>query len=367
MQKRLALSFPRFDLMALFLFAGASLGHAGLSPDLTSIRIFPADNYWHWDISQYPVHANSDNFVASVGRNTSLHPDFGSNLAGAPWGIPYIVVDKNQPKIAVNFTAYGDESDPGPYPIPLNTPIEGNDPLSGDRHVLAIDKDAKILYELFVAIPKSDHWDADCGAKFDLTSNAMRPDTWTSADAAGLPILPGLVRYDEIARGEIDHAIRMTVQVSQRKYLWPAQHYASSNTSPNVPPMGLRFRMKASVDISKLPPAAKVVATALKKYGLIVADNGGNWFITGAPDDRMPDAEIDALKGFKGSDFEAVQSIGTDGKPIQPGSGIKPFQFSRATQNASNLWFNLLGRRTEIEKISVNSFHPILFGTFLDK
>jgi hypothetical protein len=309
----------RRAVLLLGITASAPAGlFAAQSADLGGVSIFPADNYWHWDISHYQVHPNSDNFVASVGKDTELHPDFGSVLGGAPWGIPYLLVDKSQAKIAVNFTLYDDESDPGPYPIPLNAPIEGNNPLKGDRHTLAVDKDAKILYELYIAQPKADHWDAACGAKYDLTSNAMRPKGWTSADAAGLPILPGLVRYDEIAKGEIDHAIRMTVETSQRKYLWPAQHYASSNTSPNTPPMGLRFRLKAGVDISKLPRAAKIVATALKKYGMIVADNGGDWYLSGAPDDRMPDEEIDALKGLKGSDFEAVLSIDADGKPILP-------------------------------------------------
>ena len=318
------------------------------SADLSAVAVFPADNYWHWDISQFQVHPNSDNFVTSVGKTTQLHPDFGTAYDGAPWGIPYVLVDKNQAKIPVNFTDYGDESDPGPYPIPLNALVEGTDPLSGDRHTLAIDKDAKILYELYVAIPKTDHWDAACGAKFDLATNAMRPDGWTSADAAGLPILPGLVRYDEIAKGEIDHAIRVTVQTSQRKYIWPAQHYASSNTSPNSPPMGLRFRLKAGVDISKLPRGAKIVATALKKYGMIVADNGGDWYISGAPDDRMPDGEIDALKSLKGSDFEAVLTVGSDGKPIKPGSSIRPYLALRPIPKGEGEWYNPLGRLIKI-------------------
>ncbi len=335
---------------------------AGQSADLSAISIFPKDNYWHWDISGLQVHPNSDNFVASVGKTGSLHPDFGSTLGGAGWGIPYLLVDKNQAKIPVNFIDYPDESDPGPYPIPLNAPIEGGDPLSGDRHTLAIDKDAKILYELYIAQPKTDHWNAGCGAKFDLSSNAMRPDTWTSADAAGLPILPGLVRYDEIARGEIDHAIRMTVVVSQKKYLWPAQHYASSNTSANAPPMGLRFRLKASVDISKLPRAAKIVATALKKYGMIVADNGGNWFISGAPDDRMPDAEIDALKGLKGSDFEAVLSVDPNGNPIAPSAIFSHRISNHASQGKIKEWFDPLGRPLGSNVEAIIPFRPILSG-----
>ncbi len=323
--------------------SGTSLSLAWQSADLSQIAIFPPDNYWHWDISQYQIHPNSVNFVASVGLTSALHPDFGTVYNGAPMGIPYHLVGKNQPKIPINFTDYGDESDPGPYPIPLNGLVEGNDSLSGDRHILAIDSDGKMLYELFVAIPKVDHWDAACGAKFDLASNAMRPVTWTSADAAGLPILPGLVRYDEIARGEIDHAIRMTVVTTQRKYLWPAQHYASSNTSVNVPPMGLRFRLKASVNISTLPRAAKIVAMALKRYGMIVADNGGNWYISGAPDDRMPDDELNALKTLKGSDFEAILSVNPDGTPIRP-TPILPRFTTKSPFVTKGGWFNGLGR-----------------------
>lgn len=292
------------------------------SADLSGIQIFPADNYWHWDISSFPVHPNSANLVASAGNSTSLHPDFGSKLDGVPFGIPYILVDKSQPKIPVHFTLYGDESDPGPYPIPLNAPIEGGDPESGDRHVLAVDKDAGMLYELYVAQPQATAWNAGCGARFDLASNALREEGWTSADAAGLPILPGLVRYDEIARGVIDHAIRMTVQTSRKSYVWPARHQAGSTTSLNAPPMGQRYRLKAGFDIGGYPRAAQVVLTALKKYGMILADNGGNWYISGAPDDRMPDEEINALKKVKGSDFEAVQSLDIAGNPLTPGTGI---------------------------------------------
>lgn len=348
------ISISRFSNFILFfglkLFLTPIPIHAFQSPDLSGISIFPADNYWHWDISNYAVHPNSDNYVASIGKTVSLHPDFGTVYNGAPMGIPYIVVDKTQAKIPINFTDYGDESDPSPYPIPLTAPVEGVNLLSnllpeGDRHVIVVDKDAKLLYELFVATPLSDHWDAACGAKFDLTSNNLRPDTWTSADAAGLPILPGLVRYDEIARGVIDHAIRMTVDISQKKHIWPARHDASKNTDPNSPPMGLRFRLKSSVDISQFPRAAKIVATALKKYGAVVADNGGNWYLSGAPDDRMPDNEIDGLKVLKGSDFEAVLTVDNGGNPITPNAGIKSHKNSSRIQLHHFYWFNLLGRK----------------------
>ncbi len=325
---------------------------ARITADLSGIIIFPPDNPWHYDISQFPVHPNSANFVASVGVNTALHPDFGKP---DEYGIPYLLVDKNQNKIAINYTDYPDESDPGPFPIPLNAPVEGNDPLRGDRHCLAIDKDAKMLYELYIAIPKQDHWDAACGAKFDLSSNNLRQDTWTSADAAGLPILPGLVRYDEIANGEINHTIRMTVVNTQRKYLWPARHFASVSTNENFCPMGLRFRLKASVDISSLPRAAKIVATALKKYGMIVADNGSDWFISGASDERMPDDELSALKTLKGKDFEAVLSVDASGNPIQPSVAIRNYgvRDSKIIWDKTGFearWFNLLGKTLSKKK-----------------
>lgn len=336
---------PHLRVLIAAFAATAGAAFALKSPDLSGIQVFPADNYWHWDISAFPLHPNSANLVASVGKTVSLHPDFGSVYEGAPFGIPYIVVDKSQAKVAINYTDYGDESDPGPFPVPLNAPIEGGSGADGDRHVLVIDKDAKILYELFSAYPQSAAWDAACGAKFDLTSNALRKDTWTSADAAGLPILPGLVRYDEIKRGVIDHAIRLTVDVSRKAYIWPARHSAGSTTSPDAPPMGQRYRLKAAFDTSGYPRAAKIVLVALKKYGMIVADNGSNWFISGAPDDSMPDAEINALKKVKGSDFEAVQSVDANGQPLTPGSALfPPLASSRSRAGETGFYYNLLGR-----------------------
>lgn len=347
--------------LSALLAAACGTAAALESADLSGIALFPADNPWHWDISQLPVHPNSSNLVASVGASTSVHPDFGSALGGVPWGIPYVLVGKSQPKIPVTYTDYGDESDPGPYPIPLNAFVEGGNPNSGDRHVLAVDQDAKILYELYVAVPRSDHWDAACGAKFDLASNALRPDGWTSADAAGLPILPGLVRYDEIRRGVIDHAIRMTVDVSRKSYIFPARHQAGSTANVNAPPMGQRYRLKASFDISPYPPAAQTVLKALKKYGAIVADNGGNWYLSGAPDARYPDEEIDALKKVKGSDFEAVQSVDAAGKPIYPpGIGILPRK--RAARSAyAGPGFSLLGRMLpEAREGKVSALAPVI-------
>jgi hypothetical protein len=287
-------------------------------------QVFPANNPWNIDISGFPVHARSANYVTSIGSGTSLHPDFGTVLEGVPWGIPYVVVSGTQPRVAIHFTAYGDESDPGPYPVPANAPVEGGLGSDGDRHVIVIDRDNRKLYELFSAYPRAGGtWDAACGAIFDLTSNALRPDGWTSADAAGLPVFPGLVRYDEVAAGAINHALRFTVVNSQKAYVYPARHYASSKTDVNLPPMGLRFRLKAGVDISALPPQARIIATALKRYGMMVADNGGNWFLSGAPDPQWDDDAINTLKRLKGSDFEAVDTSSLAANPTPPPPAIE--------------------------------------------
>jgi len=274
---------------------------------LGSCHVFPANNAWNTDVSAMPADTNSANYlgaIAASGGNQFLHADFGG---GGTYGIPYITVPGTQTPVAINFTAYGDESDPGPYPIPLGAPIEGGGS-GGDQHVLAVDRDHCKLYEMYVAVAQGDHWDADSGAVFDLTSNALRPDGWTSADAAGLPIFPGLVRYDEIAAGHIDHALRFTLSQTQRAYLHPATHFASSSTNPNVPPMGLRLRLKANFDLAPYHGQSLVVLTALKKYGMIVADNGSNWFISGAADSRFDDSDLNQLKGVPGSAFEVVNT-----------------------------------------------------------
>lgn len=282
----------------------------GPGASLHGKQLFPGDNPWNQDISMMPVDPNSANLIASIGSNTGLHPDFGTTYDGAPNGIPYVVVAGTQPLVPINFTAYGDESDPGPYPVPLNAPIEGGSNSNGDRHVIVIDRDNWKLYELYRAFPVngSAGWDADCGAVFDLNSNVLRPTGWTSADAAGLPIFPGLVRYDEVfEQGAITHALRFTVSSSRRGYVYPARHFASTNTNPNLPPMGMRVRLKASFDISGFSPAMQVILRALKKYGMIVADNGSNWYISGAPDPRWNDSELATLSNIKGSSFEVVQ------------------------------------------------------------
>lgn len=282
----------------------------GAGASLHGKQIFPFDNPWNQDISNSPVDPNSNNLIAGMGLNTSLHPDFGTVWQGAPNGIPYIVVAGNQTPVPINFTAFGSQSDPGPYPVPASAPVEGGPNGTGDRHVLVIDRDNWKLYEMYRSFPVNNgaSWNCDSGAVFDLNSNALRPAGWTSADAAGLPIFPGLVRYDEVfEQQEIRHAIRFTAQITRRAYVSPARHWASTNTSVDRPPMGMRVRLKASVDISGYSPAMQVILRALKKYGMILADNGSNWFISGAPDPRWNDNELNTLKQIKGSNFEVIK------------------------------------------------------------
>ncbi|MCC6429194.1 MAG: hypothetical protein IT435_20530 [Phycisphaerales bacterium] len=274
------------------------------------IPIFPPDNPWNTDISAFPIHANSANFIASIGSNTGLHPDFGTVWAGAPNGIPFCIANPATTPVDIHFTLYGDQSDPGPYPVPVGAPIEGGPDSTGDRHVLVIDPLRRRLYELYYAFPNEDgSWDAGSGAVWDLTSNDLRPEGWTSADAAGLPIFPGLVRYDEaVIKGEIRHALRFTVQNTQKAYILPATHWASSSTNPDRPPMGLRLRLKASFNINTYPASVRPILQALKAYGMMVADNGSNWYISGAPDPRWDDDELATLHSVKGSNFEVVDT-----------------------------------------------------------
>lgn len=284
----------------------------GVGADLNGYRPFPSDNAWNVRVDRLPVDAKSQNYLASIGLTKPLHPDFGANWNGGPFGIPYVVVGKNTPRLPLIFE-YASESDPGPYPIPVGAPIEGGSSSEGDRHVLVLDRDAKKLYETWSSYPvvkngRITSWKTGSGAIFNLKTNAMRPANWTSADAAGLPVFPGLARYDEVARGAIRHALRFTVVRSQHGYVFPARHFASFSTDPNLPPMGLRVRLKASYDIKPFPKQARVVLQCLKTYGMIVADNGGDWFISGAPDARWNDDDLNTLKTVKGSDFEVVQS-----------------------------------------------------------
>jgi hypothetical protein len=283
----------------------------GAGASLAGYRLFPDDNPWNRDVSRDPVDPNSAALIAACGvRN--LHPDFGTVWNGAPIGIPYIVVSGSQARVPVTF-GYDGESDPGPYPIPADAPIEGGSSASGDRHVLVLDRDAQMLYELFDAHPRDGgaRWEAGSGAVFDLRSNRLRPAGWTSADAAGLPILAGLVRYDEvIEQGAIHHALRFTCPSTRRAYLPPATHYASSRTDANLPPMGMRVRMKADYDISRFPASVQVILRAMKTYGMLVADNGSGWYVSGAPDSRWNESELGALKTVPSSAFEVVRMEG---------------------------------------------------------
>jgi hypothetical protein len=279
-----------------------------LKSRLGKVEIFTANNEWNRDISDLPVHRMSRTWLRAIGPSDGLHPDFGTVWRGSPIGIPFVVVDSDQPKVKVKFE-YDDESDPGPYPIPKGVPIEGglDAPYDSDRHIIMIDPKKKLLYELFQAIPDPVFgWRAGSGAIFDLSSDDLRPDGWTSADAAGLPVFPGLVRYDEVADGEIRHALRFTVERTQRAYIHPARHFASRHTDPTLPPMGLRVRLRADYDISEFPRSAQIVLIGLKKYGMLLADNGSDWFISGAPDPRWKDRDLATLKRVKGQDFECV-------------------------------------------------------------
>lgn len=280
-------------------------------PQIAGCDIFPADHIWNTPIDTAPVAANSAAYINTIGANRTLHPDFGSGLwEGGPIGIPFITVAGTQPKVAVSFD-YADESDPGPYPVPTDAPIEGGPQADGDRHVLMLDQDNCQLYELYYSYPQEDgRWTAGSGAIFDLNSHTLRPDGWTSADAAGLPILPGLVRYDEVASGEIRHAIRFTAPQTQHAYVWPARHYASSLTAANYPPMGQRFRLRADFPLTGFAPAMQVILRAMQKYGIILADNGSAWYISGAPDERWENDVLHQIGQVKGSDFEAVDVSG---------------------------------------------------------
>jgi hypothetical protein len=276
-------------------------------PTIGGCQIFPADNVWNTSIDTLLVDVRSAAYVASISATAGLKADFGAGLwDGGPIGIPSTTVPATQPRVAVTFD-YADESDPGPYPIPPNAPIEGGPQSDGDRHVLVVQSGGCRLYETFASYPQPDgSWRAGSGAVFDLSSNALRPASWTSADAASLPILPRLVRYDEVAAGEIRHALRFTAPRTQRNYVWPARHFASSSTDPNLPPMGQRFRLKAGVDISGLSPANQVIARALKTHGMLLADNGSAWYLSGVPDARWDNEQLRQLLGLHGSDFEAV-------------------------------------------------------------
>ena len=287
-------------------------------PTIGGCPLFPANNIWNTPVDNLPVDPHSAAYIQSIGANTGLHPDFGSGTwEGEPIGIPFDMVN-NQPGVSVTFD-YADESDPGPYPIPPNVSIEGGPDSDGDRHVIVVDTAHCILYELYYAWPQADNsWEAGSGAIFDLRSNALRPDGWTSADAAGLPILPGLVRYDEVASGKIRHAIRFTAPHTRNAHIWPARHDASDLSGAQYPPMGQRFRLRADFDISGFSPNVQVILQAMKTYGIILADNGSAWFISGAPDERWNNDLLHQLSQVHGEDFEAVD---VSGLMVDPNSG----------------------------------------------
>jgi hypothetical protein len=269
-----------------------------------SCPIFPANNPLNEEIAHAPLNPNSAKYIAAIGTSAHLHPDFGVNPS---YGIPYTVVGPNQPRVPIDFTAYGEESNPGPYPVPSDAPVEGAGE-EGDRHVLVLQRGTCKLYEMYGVHRAGAGWDAESGAVFNLRSNALRPEGWTSADAAGLPIFPLLVRYPEVKAGQIDHALRVTVPLTQRGYIHPATHFASESSDPNLPPMGLRLRLNAHFDLAPYHGEALVILRALQRYGLIVADNGSPWYITGAPDSHWNEEQLNELKNVPGSAFEAVQS-----------------------------------------------------------
>jgi hypothetical protein len=288
--------------------AVGSSAHAVKASGIAGCPMFPTDNIWNSDVSKLPVDSHSADYVNSIGASSSLHPDFGSGtIDGAPFGMPITYVKNDQPMVNPTFD-YADESDQVGYPIPPDAGIEGGPDSDGDRHVLVVNTEGCKLYELFDAHPDGSSWHAGSGAVFDLNSNDLRPEGWTSTDAAGLPVTAGLVRLDEVQAGKIDHALRITVPRSASRHVWPARHDASSSDSASLPPMGQRLRLKADVDLSGYPKDDQVILQALKTYGAIVADNGSAWYLTGTQDEGWDNDVLNSLKGIKGSDFEAVDS-----------------------------------------------------------
>jgi hypothetical protein len=283
----------------------------------------PADDIWNTPIVDLPVHPRSSEYVASIGGSAHLHPDFGSGVwppgSNSPIGIPYVEVPAGTPAVTITYTAYGSESDPGPFPIPGNAPVEGGPDSTGDRHVIVVDRFRCELFELFDAHPgPGTSWRAASGARYQLDSSALRPEGWTSADAAGLPIYPGLVRYDEVASGHIAHAIRFTAPQTQSAHVWPARHDASSSSDPALPPMGQRFRLDPDFDLSGYSPQVRVILRAFQEYGIILADNGSSWYISGSPDPRWDNDVLHELKTISGSAFEAVD---VSSLMVSPNSG----------------------------------------------
>jgi hypothetical protein len=343
---------PRFQfLIALLVFCVTSLSTQGQSCSVMSLGraaslngfvSFPADNAWNQDISSAPVDPNSSSIINFIGDSTPLHPDFGAGLYGGQTiGIPYIVVS-GSPFVSVKYTAYGDESDPGPMPVPKNAPIEGYPkPGNGDRHVLVLDRDNCWLYELYHSYLQTDgSWKASSGTVWDLLNDEQRPYTWTSADAAGLPVFAGLARYDEVASGQIKHALRFTLQNSQTAFTPPASHWAGNSTNAYAAPMGMRMRLKSSYDITSFPPQTQVILAALKKYGMIMADNGSSMYLSGDPDNRWNNDDLDTLKQVPVSAFEVmlINPLYTPSNvPTGPSPVINSFTANPSTISAGQL------------------------------
>jgi hypothetical protein len=295
----------RTALAALLPLVASAPAGAHALPQAPDCPVFPDTSVWNKPVGKLPVRKESRTLVDSIGADLRLHADFGSGLwDGGPIGIPITVVDSTTPVSTVDFL-YADESDSGPYPIPDDVAIEGGPHADGDRHAVIVDADSCSLYELFSLYPS---WSAGSGAIWDLSSNELRPLGWTSADAAGLPILPGLAGYDEVAAGSIDHALRFTVRRSRRSYVYPARHFASSSTNRALPPMGLRVRLRGNYPLAGFPPQARVVLRTLKRYGMIVADNGSSWYVSGAPDPGWDNDDLHTLSRVKGSDFRVVDT-----------------------------------------------------------
>jgi hypothetical protein len=308
--------------------AGASLG--GFVP-------FPPDSLWNTDISSAPVDPNSSAVINFIGSGIGIHADFGSGQnQGSTIGIPYLIVGAQQPPVTVNFTAFGSESDPGPMPIPVTAPIEGYpNPGTGDRHVLVLNNSNCFLYELFSSSASGNTWNAASAAVWDLLSNEQRPYTWTSADAAGLPIFPGLARYDEVAAGKIPHAFRFTLQQSRAAFIPPASHWAANSSNALAAPMGMRMRLKAGFDVSAYSATNQVILNALKKYGMIMADNGSNMYLSGTPDVRWDNNDLHALGQVKSSDFEVIQMTPLYTQSNLP-SGVAP-QITSFTASSNSI------------------------------
>jgi hypothetical protein len=295
---------------AALALATAAAAEARPLPSAPSCPIFPRSNHWNQRVDRLPVHPRSDAIVRSIGSDRTMHADFGSGLwEGGPIGIPYVTVPGRQRRVRVTFE-YASESDRGPYPIPPRAPVEGGRSADGDRHVIVVDRLRCRLYELFAAHPEDGgaRWRAGSGAVWNLRSNRLRPRGWTSADAAGLPILPGLARYDEVKRGRIDQALRFTAPRTRRAFVYPARHFASDLTDPDLPAMGQRLRLKRGFDVRRFPRQARVVLRALKRYGMILADNGSPWYVSGAPHRGWDNDQLHALHRVPGSAFEVVDS-----------------------------------------------------------